>query len=61
MNQTASAGVRRYLRFERPRAKFVAVGDVVETGDPALGGFRYVTEYLYLRSKTFIIPPGVSL
>lgn len=42
---TASAGVRRYLRFERPRAKFVAVGDVVETGDPALGGFRYVSLY----------------
>lgn len=42
---TSAAGVRRYLRFERPRARFVAVGDVVETGDPALGGFRYVSLY----------------
>lgn len=42
---TADAGVRRYLRIDRPRAKFVAVGDVVETGDPALGGVRYVSLY----------------
>lgn len=42
---TTEAGVRRYLRIERPRAKFVAVGDVVETGDPVVGGFRYVSLY----------------
>ena len=42
---TADASIRRFLRVERPRAKFVAVGDVVETGDPVMGGFRYVSLY----------------